>query len=186
MQQVKTARRYAKALFDYSLCAGELDKVYAEMQGILNLIDQNRELYLFLRTPLLNPEKKRKILCRLFNSFSKTTLKFLEMISMHKRTSLLKSIAIAFLELYKEKKQWTDAILITAIPLSGELENRILAKLPQQKDAGKKYLLLKKIDPTLIGGFILRIRDKEWDMSLSGKIHRLRQSLTDHYHLKIH
>ncbi|WP_103326845.1 ATP synthase F1 subunit delta [Bacteroidetes bacterium endosymbiont of Geopemphigus sp.] len=183
MQNFKTAKRYAKGLLDYSLYSGELDKVYDEMQQILNLIDQSREFYLFLKTPLLNPQKKRIILRRLFRFFSETTLKFLELISLHKRTSLLKIIAAIFLEIYKDKKRWENAILITATLLSGELESQILAKLRENKGT-KRYLFLKKVDPTLMGGFILRIRDKEWNMSLSGKIHRLRQSLIDRNYVK--
>lgn len=176
-EKVKIARRYAKGLFDFALDTQELELVYDEMRQMLNLIDQNPNLRSFLTSPLLNAKEKQVILDRFSAFFSKTTASFLKLISLHKRTFLLKTIAMLFLKMYLIEKGFVKLRLTTAIPLNDALEAQIRAKVSERETENKKYVLSKKVDPSLIAGFILRIGNKQWDLSLSGKISRLRKSL---------
>lgn len=172
MQSIKSDLRYAKELFNYSIKKTYvLEKIYYEMQHIIDMLDISNDLYHFLRNPFLNSKRKWIFLSLIFKmeDFSSTLIKLIQ----------LRGIAYAFMSLCNRKKKWVQINVITAVPLSNPIEEYII-KIFQKSNPNRKYFLEKKVNNSIIGGFILRIEDKEWDSSLEENIRKLKIHLKNH------
>ena len=107
---------------------------------------------------------------------TKLTSSFFDIICRKKRENFLPAIAVEFHNQYNLMKGIAAASVTTASPLTDDLRNKFTEIL--QSISGKENIELKeKIDNDLIGGFILKIGDRQIDDSVSGKLRTLRKEL---------
>ncbi len=172
---MKAAKRYAKALFEIS--SDSLDAVQKDMQWLKNTFDSNPGLLKFLKNPTVPTSKKLVAVQKITgDKVSKNTAKLVELLGQKDRLSLLKDVAVAFNELYKKSKGLKEAEVITAIPLDDELKKRILDKI-KEITGSNQIKLTNKINPDILGGFILNIDDLRYDASISGKLAKIKTKL---------
>ena len=174
MAQTKVATRYAKSLLGLVAEKGNLEEAFNDMVLINKTVSENHDLHVLLKSPVVNAEKKVSILTAIFEKHvSKVTMLFITLITKNRRESALPEIADAFVAQYKAMKGITIASVTSATVLADDAKKKIADLV--QKEVGGTVELQLEINPELIGGFILRIGDKQLDTSILSKIGDLRQ-----------
>ena len=176
MKSTRTAFRYAKATLAYANENKFSDKVAKEMQELIELHESSRQLNGLLSNPFLPNTKKQSILRSIVPNSSDVTQKLLSLLISNNRLFLLKEVAKSYINLFNEQQGELNATVISAIPLTQNLEKQIHDKL--EDFSGKKISLLNKIDKSLLGGFILKIGDMEFNSSLAYKLKTFKAKLT--------
>jgi len=171
----RAAIRYAKAILSLSLDLKKADIVNNDMQLITSTIEENNELQLLLNSPVIKSEAKKSALMAIFDKkIDEASIGLINLLIENKRLSLLPEVSKQYTLLYDEHKGSQIAEVTTAIPLTDDLEEKVLAKVKEL--TGKKVSLENSIDPTIIGGFILRVGDRQFDASILGKMNNLRRT----------
>ena len=176
MKSTRTAFRYAKATLAYANENKFSDKVANEMQELIELHESSRQLNGLLSNPFLPNTKKQSILRSIVPNPSDVTQKLLSLLISNNRLFLLKEVAKSYINLFNEQQGELNATVISAIPLTQNLEKQIHGKL--EDFSGKKISLLNKIDKSLLGGFIIKIGDMEFNSSLAYKLKTFKAKLT--------
>ncbi len=167
------AERYASALYDLSLERKCIEAVLSDLQVLEKYINQNEDLKLVIKSPLISSNEKLLIILKLFSNHSahNLSLTFLKVISNNKRFSSLSSIASKFLSINAEKRGEVLADITSANELSDKQKNEVKDQL--RLILGEKLLLNYKVDKKIIGGLIIKVGSKMIDTSLASKINKL-------------
>jgi F-type H+-transporting ATPase subunit delta len=182
MQGTKVASRYAKSLLDLSLERGQLEKVYADMKNVLDACKESRDLVLMLKSPIIKSDKKEAVLNAVFKGLSEITREFISIIVRKKREYALEAVAESFVSQYREHKKILTAVITTAVGLDDDLRKRVLEIV--KKSANSEVELIEKIDKSIIGGFIIRVGDKQDDTSIRTKIMKLTRAFNENPYIK--
>lgn len=170
------AQRYAKALFKLSKEKNLIDDVYNDMSTLIDAEKTVPEFISFLNTPIVSVSEKERILTQTFsNHFNKISLSFISLLLKNRREMFLINMALKYINLYKEFKGIKSVLLITTNPASKATKDKMIKLV---SDAFKcKSDLIEKQDEKIIGGFILRVEDQQFDASIASKIKRIKQEL---------
>ncbi len=172
MSVFKVASRYAKSLIDLSQEHHNLDEVKVDMEGIVALIKSNTELQAVLNNPIIKAEKKLAIMKALFQGKVKPEiLDFFSIMVRKGRAELIYATAIEFVREYNEVKGIVYADVTSATPLSPSNLESLKQQIAEQIKA--EVILSNKIDKSLIGGFVVKVGDKQIDASIQGKLNKL-------------
>jgi len=173
MSDIRVASRYAKSLIDLAQEKGCLDEVHADMLSFSKVCSENRELVSLFNSPIVKSTKKLNVLNAIFSGkVNALTLAFFKIITQKGREQALPAIAAEVCAQYNELKGIQQAVVITATPLNDELRNEF--KQLVVKSTGKSVDLTEKVDKDLIGGYILRIADKQIDESIKSKLNNIK------------
>ncbi len=176
MKGTRAASRYAKALLELAIENNQVDNVLNDMKYIGSVSSESRDFQLLVQSPIINTEKKIAIFNTLFGQFQQLSLSFVELITKKGREAMLTNIAASFEEQVNQYKGITPLTIISAVKLSDDVKNGILSKV--QGLGSGTFEITEKIDPTLIGGFIVRTDDKQLDLTVSSQLENLKQRLT--------
>lgn len=179
MADQRVAARYAKSLLDLGKEMGTLSAVKDDMDLLSKTMADSRELRLLLRNPIVKHDKKLAILNAIFQGkVSDMTLRFFTILTNKNRESAIEGIGPEFLAQYNAVQGIQSAEVTSATPLSAVslLEIR---KLVTQQTGHAEVQLTEKVDPELIGGFVLRVGDNQIDDSVRTSLRKLRTSLQE-------
>ncbi|WDF56245.1 ATP synthase F1 subunit delta [Mucilaginibacter sp. KACC 22063] len=177
MSEITVAIRYAKSLIDLAQEQNSLEEVRADMGFFVQTLKANTELQAVLRNPIIQHDKKVKILEGIFgDKVTKATLSFFKIMVNKSRAEILYATAQEFINQYDTIKHIVRASVISAAPLSEANRNEIIAEV--KRVAGGDVILSEKVDPALIGGFILNIGDRQIDASVNGSLLRLKKDFS--------
>ncbi len=166
--------RYAKAILSFALEQQKEVEVNNDMLFVANTIQESKELQLLLNSPVLKTELKKSALKEIFGSkTSALTIGLINLLIDNKRLPILGEVAKKYTVIYDELKGIEVAKVTTAIPLTEELNQQILKKVIEI--TGKQATVESIINPDIIGGFILRIGDIQYDASMSNKLQLLKR-----------
>jgi F-type H+-transporting ATPase subunit delta len=175
MAQIKVATRYAKSLLSLVAEKGNVEEAFSDIQLVKKTVSENRELLVLIKSPVVNAEKKISILTAIFEKHvSEVTMLFINLITKNRRESALLEIADAFIAQYKVMKGITTAVVTSAAVLTDDAKKKI-EEIVLKEVGGGTVELQMEVNPELIGGFILRIGDKQLDTSILSKIGDIRQ-----------
>ena len=178
MSSSKAAERYAKSLYQIAASQGNQDKVLADMQIYRNALKSSRDLTVVMKSPAIPSSRKKAVVDALFRKeFQPITTQFFDLVIKKGREKDLGAIADAYIREDKKIKGIRDGKLLSATALSEDLRKEIHSRA--EKLAGSKVLLEEKIDPSLIGGFVLSIGDLQLDESVKSKLSKLHHTLVD-------
>lgn len=177
MNESRAAIRYAKATLDYAVEKKAADKVDADMRKIAETISDNSDLQQLLISPVIKGEVKKNSLTAIFKGSNAITLGLINTLSDNKRIDLLREVAFKYIVQYEKMKGEEVAVVTTAVPLTAALEQKVLAKVKEL--TGSKVSLENKIDESIVGGFILRIGDLQYDASVANKLNTLKREFTN-------
>lgn len=173
------AYRYATALLDAAGERGVLPRVRIEAAGLLDIIGASPEFAGFLHDRSLAPDVKQRILSQIFEGKVDTiTLNFLNVVVFKKRERFLADILTACQTLLDEREGIANAEVTSAVTLTADQEERLRGRL--EGFTGKHIRMKAKVDPNLIGGFVVRVGDAVVDTTLATQLRRIRQELTGH------
>lgn len=174
MAGTKVATRYAKSFLGLASEKGKLDEALSDMELVNKTTSENPELLTLLKSPVVNTEKKLSILNQIYEKHvGEMSMLFINLIAKNRRESFLPEIADAFIAQYKQLKGITSAVVTSATVLSDEARKRIETLV--QNEVGGTVELKTEINPELIGGFVLRIGDKQLDTSIQNQVNKLKQ-----------
>ncbi|MDO5655645.1 MAG: ATP synthase F1 subunit delta [Flavobacteriaceae bacterium] len=186
MAHYRVAKRYAKGMMDFLAQTGKEDVVMNEMKQLQELTSANREFKTFLASPVLDYKKKTQILRNILEPFSEETKTFLALITRQGRSEAIGDIASEFIKLYKKNHKIKNAVITSATPLSDDQIKAIVEKAKASLPADTKIEVENKINPALIGGFILRLDDQQFDASIKTKLNQIKKEFdSKHYIPKI-
>lgn len=163
------AIRYSKALFTLAEEKHKLDKVYKDITLIKSVCETEKSFQNLLHFPIIKSSKKISIFNELFsNKIDSLTLDFLKLISNNKREMHLLSMCYSFINLYKDAKFIQTVHFTSVNKIDRSTKNKIIGMLKKQH---KGYIeLIEHTDDNLIGGFILRIDDRQYDASVANSL----------------
>lgn len=172
----KVCKRYAKALLSLAIENGILHETYADMILIKKAFSYDKQLKVVLKSPIIREGKKQNILSRLFEGkVHPTTMHYLKIIARKQRAALLEGISHQFLYVYKAYLHIEPVIVTTAFPIDKPLKEKVLEVAMKLTD--KTIDFEEKVDPALIGGFILDLGDRRYDVSIKRKLSDLKRHL---------
>ena len=174
MNGSRAAIRYAKAILSFALEQQKEVEVNDDMLLVANTIKDSKELQLLLNSPVLKSELKKSALKEIFAS--KTSLLTIGLINLlidNKRLPILGEVAKKYNVIFDSLKGIEVAKVTTAIPLTEELNQQVLRKVIEI--TGKQATIESIINPDIIGGFILRIGDIQYDASVANKLQVLKR-----------
>jgi len=174
MENTRAALRYAKAILNLAKENGVENKVNEDMRLILQIISENVDLDTMLNSPIVRSSEKVSVLNKLFsNDVNEVTLKLFRLLKDNKRIDLLKTIAKKYAIIYDVDKHILEATVITAVPITAALEKQVLQKIAAL--TGDKANLVNVVNPEILGGFVLRVGDIEYNASISNHLNQLRK-----------
>ncbi len=167
MPNPRLASRYAKSLIDLAIEKGQLEQVFADMQWLQAVNKSNKDFVNLLRSPIIKADVKKKILDAVTaGNLGQLTTAFTTLLIRKGRESNLPEIVNAFIDQYKKHKNIQVIKLTTATPVSDSLKNAIVEQV--KKTAGFQQIELEeKVNPELIGGFVLQVGDQLVDASIA-------------------
>ncbi len=174
MKDSRAALRYAKAILNLAIDNKSEVEVNNDMKIICSTIAQSGDLQVMLKSPIIKSSEKTKVLEALFadaNSISKGLFKLLQ---DNKRMDILELIALKYTVLFDQYKGTKVAIVTTAVPLTKELEDKIQAKVVSL--TGNQVAIENIIDESILGGFILKVGDQQFDASIASKFTNLKRT----------
>jgi len=177
MANTRAAIRYAKAILEIADSKKSADKVSNDMTLIASTITSNLELNTFIQSPTIKVEVKEKALLEVFSNSNSVTKSLFHLLFENKRFEILEAIALEYIKLYDEKNGVEVAKVTTAIPLDAALEAKVLAKIATFSN--KKITIENTVDSSIIGGFILKIGDKQYNASVANRLQLLKRELSN-------
>jgi F-type H+-transporting ATPase subunit delta len=174
----RIAYRYAKSLLDLCIERNEVDAVAQNMSDLHATIRQSRELELMLTSPVIKGDAKWKVMTALFEkSMGNTTMKFVHLMIEKGRESFLKDVAYSFAGLVRTHRNQVLAEVVTAAPLDAATRQAILVAAQSLTTA--QIEITERVDSSLIGGFVVRVGDKQLDASIAQKIKQLKREFSE-------
>lgn len=176
----RAAIRYAKALLQNANENSTQAVVFGDMQSVYNTIQGSRDLQVALQSPVITAEDKKNVLLKIFSGQSEATHSLIQVLVNNKRAAMLSQVTKSFMDLYNEQQGVKVATVTTAVPLSEEMEKKIMAKL-KSLTGSESVSLKKEVDPDILGGFVLRIGDVQYDASIINQFRNLRKEFKNQY-----
>ena len=173
----RAAIRYAKAILEFATDANKAEAVNNDMKSIANAIAESSELKEFLSNPIVKQDIKKSALLEVFASVEPETKKMFDLLLENKRFEILQSIAIEYNNLFDTNNGVQVATVTTAFAITPEIEKLVLAKIATFSD--KKITIENIVDSTIIGGFILRIGDMQYNASVASKLQELKREFSN-------
>ncbi len=176
MSDSRAALRYAKAILDLAVEKKATDALEKDMQNIVGTISGSDELREMLASPVIKGAAKKEALLAIFKGSHKVTEGTISLLVDNKRVSMLNEVASKYLILNEKLKGKEVAFVTTAVALTAELEKKVLTKVAEL--TGNKVTIENKIDESIIGGFVLRVGDLQYDASIANKLSNLKREFT--------
>ncbi len=171
------ARRYARALADYAESNGEMTRVAAEAADFTEVHNRLPEFRETLASPVLTADAKIEVIRRtLGGELSPSFEGFLRLVIRHHREKWLCFMLPALIGIYKQRYGIVDVTLTTAAPVDDSFIER-LSETVGLRTHSREVRVIRKTDPSLIGGFRFRIDDRLLDASLATQLRRVQQKL---------
>jgi len=164
---------YAEAFLQVAESRNEVDEIVSQSKSILELWNSSEEFRDAMASPVLEVDSKKAALEILFSKdITPSFLNLLKLLADRQRIGLLDSVLERLLELFREQRNIALATVTSASELNEEQQNQLLEQV--QSLAGTDNLELNlKVDPSLIGGFVVNVGSKVIDASLAGQVRRL-------------
>jgi ATP synthase F1 delta subunit len=166
---------YGQALYEAARDANSQAQVKAELDAVKELLHKDPKAGIFLETPTIAFDDKRRVIGDAFKSFSAITRNFLLVIAERGRAAMLDQIVDAYNE-FADKTAGIAKVEVRSARKLEDSERAQLLKILEGK-LNKKVSLDEQVLPELIGGIVLRHEDKLWDGSLRHRLHEFIQRM---------
>ncbi|HRO44114.1 MAG TPA: ATP synthase F1 subunit delta [Flavipsychrobacter sp.] len=174
MQNPRLAARYAKSLLDLAVEQNQLDTTLADVKLLDQIASQSPEFAVVLRSPVIKADKKQAVVeAVLGNRLSPLTKAFVTLLVAKGRESNLVEISRAFIAQYKDLKRIKTVKLTTAVPVSDAVKQKIMQRATATLN-NNQVELIEKVNPDIIGGFVLEMDDKLFDASIRRDLNDVR------------
>lgn len=184
MSVTRIATRYAKSLMELAIEQGKLPQVSADMISLAKA-SRNRDLFLMLKSPIIPADKKISILDAIFKgNFDKLTMLYLQLLVNKGREVYIPEISAEFEDQHKILQKITSVSVTTATEMSAAVLAELKKKLLESGVTTENLEIETKIDPDLIGGFLLEFDNKRYDASIAHNLEELKSAFSKNYYIK--
>lgn len=175
-RESEVIRAYAQSILQVAQGEGVLDRVERELSQFKELLEKNDSLQEFLKDPKITSEGKQKAVGEILGGdVSGVTRHQIALILSQERAPLLLKIVEEFFRLATESRKKLTARVTTAVPLSEETGKKMEKILSEM--AGEPVFLKNSVDPSILGGAVIRIGERIIDGSIKGQLLRLREGI---------
>jgi len=172
----RAAIRYAKAVLSLASDKNTAEAVNNNMKLIAATIEESEELNQVLKSAVVKSDVKKATLTQIFPNINTISSGLFNILMSNKRIDILGDVASKYSVLFDELNGKEVAQVTTAIPMTNELEIKVLAKVKEL--TSKAVELVNIVDESILGGFILRVGDKQYNASVSNKLNKLKREFT--------
>ena len=170
----RAAHRYAKATLQSCLeNKKDVDLIFKDMKSVSKAFEDSKELKLFVDSKVVKDSDKLSALKSVFKKCSKITKDLIDLLMKNRRIDLFDDVANSFVVLYNEYVQNQEVVLTSSSELNSstikEIENKV------KNITSKNITLVSKIDSSIVGGFVLRVGDLQYDASFKNQLNKLKQ-----------
>ncbi len=173
----RAAIRYAKAVLSLAQDKKATEDVQKDMQSIIITVQNSAELKMVLNSPLIKSEVKLASLREIFKNTGSITQQLFDTLIQNKRVDLLAEVAKQYIVLFDRLNNTQVAKVTTAVPLDKALSKKVSDKVKQL--TGNEAILENIVDESIIGGFILRVGDLQYNASIANKLTNLKRELSN-------
>lgn len=184
MRQYKVANRYAKALFTLALETNQLEEVNKDIE-LIRAVD-HEEFRRIIASPVISGDKKVAIFEAVFGGrISQLTHSFFNLVFQKGRVSSLIEIRDDFALQYREYKGIKIMKLTTAVPISAETRENIRQRIQAiQRYKDSTLVLEEKVDPSLVGGFVIQIDDELFNASIRHDLEFIKNQFVENMYIQ--
>ena len=166
MSGSRAAIRYAKAVLSLAQDQKAEQAVNDDMKTIADAIAQSTDLNQMLQSPVVRSSDKKAVLSSVFTNVNTNTTNLIDTLISNKRLALL----------YDQLRGSQIATVTTAVALTADLKTKVLEKIKEL--TGKEAEVENIIDESILGGFILRVGDIQYNASIANKLNKLKREFT--------
>lgn len=171
------AKTYGDALFELAVEENKLDAVAEDVSALMSVLSDNEQLSGLMSHPKISREKKKEIMSSVLKGNVAEELEgFVQIVIEKGRYVEMDNILLYFIDRYKEYKNIGTAYVTTAAELSAQQKQQVEKRLLETT----KYETIEaqySVDEALIGGMVIRIRDRVVDSSIQTKLYELKKEL---------
>ncbi|MCQ1768779.1 F0F1 ATP synthase subunit delta [Neorhizobium galegae] len=173
------AERYASSLFELSLEAGSIDKVGADLDRFQALLDESEDLRRLVASPVFSAEDQQNAVIAVAQKagISGLVANFLKVVAGNRRLFAIPGMIRAFRQIAAEHRGEITAEVTSAHALSQAQENELKSAL--KGVTGKDVTIAVTIDPSILGGLIVKVGSRQIDTSLRTKLSTLKLALKE-------
>ena len=172
----RAAVRYAKAVLSLATDQKAAETVNNDLKLIVTTIDDNKDLRDMLYNPVVRSSVKENVLKKVFKNTHVITENLINTLIANKRIALLRDVASSYNQLFDILKERQIAKVTTAVPLTDSLKTKVLSKVKEL--TGKEVEIVNVIDESILGGFILRVGDIQYNASIINKLNNLKREFS--------
>lgn len=176
MSKHLVSKRYALALFQLAQEQNMVNEFEEQLRIVQKVVQENRDLLVVLKHPKVSFEQKQTLLKEAFSAMLPQIQSTLSMLLDRNRTDIIVDMVAEFVELANEAKGTAEAKVYSVRPLT-EDEGQALSQTFAQKVGRQSLKIQNIVDKSLIGGVKLRIGNRIYDGSVSGKLERIQREL---------
>ena len=171
--------RYAQALLELAESAKSLKTVEKDMASLKSMFAKNEDLRQMAANPVFAIEDKVNAMTAIAKKakLSALVVKFVGTVTQNQRAAELPSIAAAFENLVALKRGSQTAQIVSAKKLTAAQLTKIKSEL--KKTLGRTVDVETSVDPSLLGGFVVRVGSRLYDSSLKTKLEDLKLALKE-------
>jgi F-type H+-transporting ATPase subunit delta len=171
------AERYGAALFDLADERKELDAVAGDLRALRAMLRDSTEFRRLIRSPVVTRAAQGKAIEAIAAEakLSPLTRNFLGLLARNRRLFVLPEIITSYLQQLAERRGEVTAAVVAAQDLTPAQRAAVDEQL--RKAVGRKVAIDLQIDPSLLGGLIVRVGSRMIDASLKSKLHRLQLAM---------
>ena len=171
------ADRYAQALFEVGEETQTTSELYQELDELVDILNENKDLYNFLKSPLISSEDKKNVMKNIFeNQLSRNMNNFLKIVIDKDRMSAIENIKESYKSLLNDKNNILEGTAITAVELSDkelkDLEKNLSIKY------NKNVTLNNIVDKTILGGVLVKLGNEEIDGTVRTRLSKMKKQLS--------
>ncbi|MEL6289851.1 MAG: F0F1 ATP synthase subunit delta [Pseudomonadota bacterium] len=173
------AGRYANALFELARDNGALDAVASDLESFHNLLDESEDLQRLVRSPVFSGEEQQKAIEALFAKANAQplTTNFFKLVAQNRRLFAVEDMIEAFRAILADHRGEVSADVTTATPLDDAQMEQLKTTL--RETIGQEVQIATSVDPSILGGLIVKVGSRMVDSSLKTKLNTLKVAMKE-------
>jgi F-type H+-transporting ATPase subunit delta len=169
------AHVYARSLFEVAQEQQKLDLVREQIGQVADALEAGRELRLFFFSPYFSTEEKRDGLRRTVEGADPVVANTLDVLVENHRLPLIARIRREYDRLWEDANDLLPVVVTSAVALDDAVVERIGDEIGRQ--TGRHVQLTKEVDPSIVGGFVVRVGNAILDASIKSRLESLRKTI---------
>jgi len=168
--------RYAKALFEAAVESNNVEAVAKDMMQIAQTVESSDELKQLLQNTTVSSTVIKTYLDQIFSDSSSLVKSLTDVLAINKRLSLIAQIANEYDRKCQALNDTKKVTVISAVALNESSQKAIITNL--EKQGLKNISLENTVDPSILGGFVLKFDDNQFDASIKNKLTRIKREFS--------